>query len=288
MSDGGVSNLERQLGKRIQSFRRAAGLTQQQLCNQAGISYSTLTKIERGAIKSPSIFTVGAIASALNSSLDDLIGGERSSGTSRQLKKSNSGIRFVYFDVNGCLVRFYQRAFAKIAADYSVAPDLVEMAYLHFNEAVCKGTISMADFNREVADKIGVDSIDWASYYLDSADSVPGTAELLKWVQSNYRLGLLTNIMPGLLSSLRRLKKVPDLSYDVIVDSSETGHVKPEVAIFEIAAEKAGVQPSEILLVDDTNANVVAAEKAGWHVLWFDYAEPADSIKEIRETLQFD
>jgi transcriptional regulator with XRE-family HTH domain len=49
-----VSQLdEKGLGKRLQAARQKAGLTQQTLCQKAGLSYSTLAKIERGAIKSP-------------------------------------------------------------------------------------------------------------------------------------------------------------------------------------------------------------------------------------------
>jgi transcriptional regulator with XRE-family HTH domain len=42
---------EQALGKRLQDARRAAGLTQQELCQKADLSYSTLAKIERGAIR---------------------------------------------------------------------------------------------------------------------------------------------------------------------------------------------------------------------------------------------
>ena len=110
---------ERGLGKQLQSARQAAGLTQQALCQKANLSFSTLTKIERGAIKSPSIFTIQAIAGALDLGLDALLGTSalhRSVATpARNLKTTKSGVRFVYFDVNGCLIRFYQRAFGQIA-----------------------------------------------------------------------------------------------------------------------------------------------------------------------------
>src|SRR5690554_1245969 len=53
---------EKGLGKRLQLARQSAGLTQQALCHKAELSYSTLTKIERGAIKAPSIFTIQNIA----------------------------------------------------------------------------------------------------------------------------------------------------------------------------------------------------------------------------------
>src|SRR3954451_23874589 len=102
---------EKGLGKRLQAARQAAGLTQQQLCHEANLSFSTLTKIERGAIKAPSIFTIQAIATALGVSLDKLIGHTTDNAGERQLGTTRSGARFIYFDVNGCLIHFYQRAF---------------------------------------------------------------------------------------------------------------------------------------------------------------------------------
>jgi Predicted transcriptional regulators len=74
---------EKGLGKRLQMARQNAGLTQQALCHKADISYSTLTKIERGAIKAPSIFTIQNIAEALGISLDELMAGTGSSSKSR-------------------------------------------------------------------------------------------------------------------------------------------------------------------------------------------------------------
>src|ERR1700735_5322120 len=108
---------EKGLGKRLQQARQAAGLTQQQLCQRANLSYSTLAKIERGAIKSPSIFTIQRISEALGIGMNELLGisGPTTAGVSKI--RSKSGIRFVYFDINGCLVRFFHRAFTKIAVD---------------------------------------------------------------------------------------------------------------------------------------------------------------------------
>src|SRR5688572_13505471 len=97
---------EKGLGKRLQLARQNAGLTQQALCHRADLSYSTLTKIERGAIKAPSIFTIQNIAEALGVGLDELLGAPARPARS-QKKRSRSGITFVYFDINGCLVRFF-------------------------------------------------------------------------------------------------------------------------------------------------------------------------------------
>src|ERR1700722_11161263 len=119
---------EKGLGKRLQKARQTAGLTQQQLCQRANLSFSTLTKIERGAIRAPSIFTVQSIAGVLNTSLDELVGIVSPNHT---LSKTKSGVSFIYFDVNGCLVRFYQRAFTKLAEASGAPSDTVETAFWH-------------------------------------------------------------------------------------------------------------------------------------------------------------
>jgi len=276
---------EKGLGKRLQSMRREAGLSQQELCQRANLSFSTLAKIERGAIKSPSIFTVKAIAEVLNLTLDQLLGSVPARPP-RAPAKSKSGVSFIYFDVNGCLVRFYQRASARVAEDNGLAPELVEMAYLHFNDEICRGTMTMDDFNAAVAARLGLKSLDWASYYLDASEPLMDMHKTLTWASQHYRIGLLTNIMPGMLDELLRLGKVPALPYDAIIDSSLVGAVKPEPQIFKVAAEQAGVPADEILLIDDTQANLVAAEKHDWRVVWFDYARPEESSAHIREVLE--
>jgi FMN phosphatase YigB (HAD superfamily)/DNA-binding XRE family transcriptional regulator len=276
---------EQGLGKRLQEARQKAGLTQQQLCHQANLSFSTLTKIERGAIRAPSIFTIQAIAGALGVGLDELVG-QAPRGESRQLARTRSGARFIYFDVNGCLVHFYQGAFAKLAAATDSRSDIVESAFWRLNDDVCRGTLSLSDFNAKLAQRLGVDSVNWQEYYLDTIEPITPMQELLEWASRHYRVGLLTNTMPGLLGSMRRSGRIPNLPYDAVVDSSEVGAIKPEDRVYEIAAEKAGVQPEEILFIDDSRANLMAADKLGWNVLWFDDSRPEESAKRAREALE--
>lgn len=279
---------ERGLGKQLQVARQAAGLTQQALCQRANLSFSTLTKIERGAIKSPSIFTILAIAGALDMGLDDLMGNSRYSPAlaNRTLRTTQGGATFIYFDLNGCLVRYYQRAFAQIASATNNSVDVVEMTFLQYNDAVCRGTMSFSDFDEALARRLGVTDISWSAYYLAAAEGVAVMHELLTWAASNYRVGLLTNTMPGLLPGLRKLGKIPNLAYDAIIDSSEVGTVKPEASIYALAATEAGVPAHEILLIDDTPGNLVAAQKHGWQALWFDVALAEESTAAIRTAIE--
>lgn len=278
---------EKALGKAIQRARQAFGMTQQELCNVAGLSYSTLTKIERGAIKTPSVFTVARIASSLGVPLDSLLDGSDISTQPMLKKRSRSGISFVYVDINGCLVHFFHSAFSRISMDKGVSEELVETAFWHYNDAVCKGEMSLEAFNESFARQLRVDSIDWTSYYMDSVEPITEMIELMSWLSKNYKVGLLSNIMPGYIKQMIDRGLLPRISYDVIIDSSEVGYIKPEPQIYSIASSKAGVPGDEILFIDDSRTNLMAAEQFGWKVMWFDDLRPEESVRRIKSALEF-
>ncbi len=278
---------EKSLGLRLQDARRSAGLTQQELCQKSGLSYSTLAKIERGAIKSPSIFTIQQIAGALNVGIDEIIGPVTPPEVVQHKKTSKSGISFIYFDINGCLVGFYHRAFKKISVDLNLPLEKVETACWHYNNAVCKGEISIDEYNTELANAFGVETFDWADYYLDSIDPIPEARDLLVWASEHYKVGLLSNIMPGLIDHMLARDLLPNIDYDVIIDSSKVGYIKPEPEIFAVATEKADVQPSEILLIDDSRSNLMTAASEGWRTAWFDDFRPGDSCDNVKQILEF-
>jgi FMN phosphatase YigB (HAD superfamily)/DNA-binding XRE family transcriptional regulator len=281
---------ETALGRAIGDARRGASLTQQQLCERLDISYSALTKIERGAIKAPSVFTVAQIAQICGTSVESLLGLTSTSHplapTPQSFAVARSGIKFVYFDINGCMVRFFQRAFSELAQDTGASPEVIENTFWHYNDAVCRGEMTMQDFNARLAERIGVANLDWRDYYLRNVDPIAEMHACAKWaIDQGFRIGLLSNIMPGFITSMIAERLLPDLPYVSIIDSSAVGAIKPEQQIYEIAAAQAGAEPSSILLVDDSRTNLMAAERLGWHVLWFDDFRPADSVARIRSSL---
>jgi FMN phosphatase YigB (HAD superfamily) len=275
---------EKGLGLTLQHARQKAGLTQQAMCQQAGLSYSTLAKIERGAIKAPSIFTIMSIAKVLNLSLDQLIG--TSHPTKPKEARTKSGVSFIYFDVNGCLVHFFHRAFTKIAQDFDLSPDVVETVFWQYNDAVNQGKFSLESFNKIFAKELGIPAIAWQEYYLQAVSPISEMHELIEWAAKKYKIGLLTNIASGIIELLIKEKLIPDVTYTAIVDSSKVGVIKPDPKIYEIAESMAGVPASEILLVDDTRANLSPAQKAGWHVMWFDDYDSQESTYQVRKALE--
>lgn len=274
------------LGEALQSARKQAGLTQQELCQKAGLSYSTLAKIERGAIKAPSIFTIHRIATVLGISLGDLVGDAMPNLSSSTKKVSKTGIRFAYFDVNGCLVRFYHRAFTRIALESGKPADVIETAFWSHNDEVCRGEMTIRAFNERLGKQFGLEDFDWLRYYLEVVEPIPEMMELVTWAAEHYAIGLLTNIMPGQIEAMIKRGILPDVSYTAIIDSSEVKTIKPEKEIYELAAAKAGCKPEEILFVDDSRANIRPAARLGWHVLWFDDYSPEESAARVHEALE--
>ncbi len=271
----------------LKSARKSAGLTQQELCQQADLSYSTLAKIERGAIKSPSIFTIAQIAGVLGLTLDELLGSLSSSTPASSKKQSKTGIKFVYFDINGCLVRFFHRAFASVAAETGVQADAVESIFWHYNDAVCRGEMTNEAFNAVLNEKLNTTGLDWREHYLNAVEPIHEMTEVVTWAATHYKVGLLSNIMPGFISSMIDRGMLPKLNYDAIIDSSEVKSIKPEQKIFDVALTRSGVTADEILFVDDSRTNIMVAEKAGWKVLWFDDYRPDESASRVRESLEF-
>ena len=67
------NNQGNKLGKKIKKLRIGLGLSQDELARKADVPYTTLTKIETGVIKKPSVYVVAKIAKALKISIEDLI-----------------------------------------------------------------------------------------------------------------------------------------------------------------------------------------------------------------------
>lgn len=270
------------LGNAIKQARLRAGLTQDELSDRAHLAYSTLAKIEQGAIKTPSVFTVYALCRALGVRVDELLSGRLKTTPKRPKGKP---VKFVYCDVNGVMVRFYHHAFVSLSEETGAPLDKVETTFWHYNEPVNRGEISIADFNKAMARHLGVKRVDWRRHYMGSIQPIKEVEDCLRALHKRYKIGLLTNTMPGFLDEMFKKGQLPKLKYDAIIDSSVVNTVKPEDTIYQAAEAAAHASGSEVFFIDDSRANLTAANRFGWRVFWFDDYSPAESIRRIEESL---
>ncbi len=272
------------LGSHIQLLRKQHGLTQDELSDRAHLAYSTLAKIERGAIKNPSVFTIASIARVLEVSVESLLDDD-SVEKMRAIPDSES-IEFVYCDINGVLVRFFQRAFVEIAETHGLSLDKIETTFWHYNDAGNRGEMTVAEFDKAVAQALNIPVFGWKEHYLRAVEPIEAMHTCLSETIKTTKVGLLSNIFAGFIGDMIKQGLVPDLNYECIIDSSQVGAIKPESKIYEIAEAKAGYSGSQILFVDDSRTNLMAAERFGWRVLWFDDYRPEESVQRVSEALK--
>ena len=71
---------------------------------------------------------------------------------------------------------------------------------------------------------------------------------------------------------------------DGIFYSAALGCRKPDLAFFDRAAELSGFAPEQLVLIDDTAQNVVAARKAGWNaVMWEQESSLSSALEGIEK-----
>jgi len=82
----------------------------------------------------------------------------------------------------------------------------------------------------------------------------------------------LTNMSSEAWPGVQAMSPVFRLFRDTVVSAVERC-IKPEPRIYEIALERAGLEPSDLLFIDDSAANIAAANALGFHTHHF--ADPA-------------
>ncbi len=102
--------------------------------------------------------------------------------------------------------------------------------------------------------------------------------------ERGYKLAICTNNVREWDRRWRAMLPVDEI-FDVVVDSAFVGTRKPEPRIYELTLEALGVDAGSALLIDDIEANCVAARELGIRAVWFQTSDQAiaDSEAVLRE-----
>ena len=114
---------------------------------------------------------------------------------------------------------------------------------------------------------------------------IPGIAQVVDSLAERFRLALLSNTNAVHWSYVKS-------HYPALLDnvrphfvSFELGMMKPQAEIFEHVVSALGVEPKECLLVDDREANVQGARRAGLDGIRFRTSEQLIVELEARDVL---
>ena len=106
---------------------------------------------------------------------------------------------------------------------------------------------------------------------------------MITQIKQRCRCGLLTNMYPGMLQAIEKSNLLPDISWDVIINSSVEKVQKPDRRIYEIAEKKAGAKHEEILFVDNRESNIKASSDFGWKTFLYDPMNQELSNKKLMD-----
>lgn len=73
--------------------------------------------------------------------------------------------------------------------------------------------------------------------------------------------------------------------FDVIIDATYTGVLKPDRRAYEMCSQALGVAGGDCVFVDDQSRNVQGAIHAGWQTVHFDVMQPAQSYQQALKLL---
>ncbi len=137
--------------------------------------------------------------------------------------------------------------------------------------------------------------IDWAQYRKDNPlsgqengfypyDYEQLNADLAQFVHDlrpDYKIATICN--GGSRKAVNRKFRLGEL-VDLMLFDGEEGVAKPDARIYQLALMRLGVQPHEVVFVDDKERNVEAAGRLGMHTVHF--KNTAQAITEVQTFLQ--
>ncbi|MBU1000669.1 HAD-IA family hydrolase [Patescibacteria group bacterium] len=196
-------------------------------------------------------------------------------------------IKFVYFDIGGVALNFYD-ALKTLAKHVDRSEEHILKVFNKYDDDVCVGKMTPQAYWDRLKQELDltVDIENFLEWLVDRFIPHKEVHELMMLVSKHYKIGLLTNIYEGTFVKIINKGHVPQLEYATIVQSFEQKKIKPDKEIFIYAQELAGVKSKEIFFIDDTAKNINQAKQLGWNTFLFDAANIEQSIKQIKQKLK--
>lgn len=192
------------------------------------------------------------------------------------------GIRHIIFDLGGVLLNLEyarsEQAFAALGI-HNFTELCSPAAQSELFNNLETGKITAAQFSQSIRDLSGLDIRDeeiahaWNSLICDFPLR---RLQILQQLQLYYDLVLLSNTNeihePHFNKVLHQSHGIPNIGvfFDRVYYSHKVGMRKPSRAIFDYVLADCGFDPAHTLFIDDSHANISAANEAGIRSIWLE------------------
>lgn len=179
----------------------------------------------------------------------------------------NRKIKAIVFDLGGVLIELDGPPLLRewIKEDITLEENKRRWGRCPSVEAFEKGQLSVPEFVRGVIRDLQLDVEEAAfleRFVRWPAGLYPGVLGLLEALRREYVLGFFSNTSelhwPRIMHEMQLADK-----FDYCFASFQIARYKPDVASFRYVAQKMKMQAHDILFLDDSAANVDAAQEAG-------------------------
>jgi putative hydrolase of the HAD superfamily len=150
------------------------------------------------------------------------------------------------------------------------------------------GKISEVEVEQRIGEIMGMDQEQVEAFMADLWEEYLGelNIELATYFASlrpRYQTAILSNSFAGARGKEQERYQFAEMC-DLIIYSHEEGIAKPDRRIYELTCERLGVQPAEMIFLDDVECCVAAARESGIHAILFQ--NTAQAIADIQACLQ--
>ncbi|MFH2085427.1 MAG: HAD family hydrolase [bacterium] len=201
-------------------------------------------------------------------------------------------ISFVYFDVGGVLIKDFSvtNKWEEMLLDLGIK----ENNFDKFNGIYDRHArqinthLEIDKLLPQLSKEFGIEfpkNYSWLDDFIARFEVNPHITPIVKQLNMSYKLGLLTNMWPGMLDKIFAADLMPPATWQVIVDSTIVDMQKPDREIYEYAQDKAGVPASEILFIDNTPKHLIEPKQLGWQTFFYDSRNYAKSTHELANFL---
>jgi|SRR5579871_680589 putative hydrolase of the HAD superfamily len=215
-------------------------------------------------------------------------------------------IRVVVFDIGGILevipgggdpTRLFAPMMATWEARLHLAPGELDARLEELEARLASegkdgsiGTCTEEEWQEGVRQVTGMDEAQMAAFLRDFWDVYMGNPndELIAYfagLHSHCRTAIISNSFIGARRAEEERFHFSEMA-ELIIYSHEEGVAKPDPRIFTLACERLGVQPEEMIFLDDVETNVAAARALGIHAIQF--RDNTQAIADIEALLNAD
>lgn len=162
-------------------------------------------------------------------------------------------------------------------------PEEQREAARELNRALDRAQLTLHEFSHAIHELTGR-TPERVEHTIITDSSRNKNRELLNYItqkRSSYKIGLLSNIATNWIHD-SFLTAEEAAIFDAYILSFEVGMTKPDPRIYQMAAEKLGVQPEECIFIDDGEANCQGAVAIGMQaVLYHDFSQAKNEIEKL-------